>query len=157
MTQPALFEDGFEELFARALHGGHLSRLLDLAARRALDIGDAESLQLLRDVAPEVDDDYDPMPFIEANEWVVAKTDPAPIKHEYVLIRRATDWREQLRFVRWLRVTGELELFEGRRYPGRVVDGHRYWAMADLDHTIANRRRLPASGSVQLESPGGQR
>ena len=73
---------------------------------------------------------------------VGVRQDLADHPHEYVVISRSSDWREHLRFLQWLRHWGELELFKGRHYPYRTVDGFRYWAMS-LEHTIINRRKAP--------------
>lgn len=134
--------------FSDALNGGHLSEILDVATRGALaawEVGEPEELEaaldLLRDAAPDDPPvEYDPTSYIEANEWVFAKTMPKN-PHEYLLLRRSTDWREHLRFVRWLRVHGEPERFGGQLWPYRTVGEWRYWAGVDPNWTIVNRRR----------------
>jgi hypothetical protein len=128
--------------------------MADYAGRQLLDALEADSEDaeqvaaaqgLLRDVLPDPTEDWDPRPFIEAQTWVEAKS----MDHEYVILRTSSSWREQVRFIRWLRCWGTDEVFAGRKYRCRDVDGHHYWAMGPND-TIANRRRLP-SGSVSVQ------
>jgi hypothetical protein len=134
-----------------ALRSGRLSALCNLAGRRVLAAWEAdrpdelaEALALLRDVLPNVPEGYDPTPWIEAQPWVTARSGD----HQYVLIRRSTDWREQVRFLRWLRTTGFQERWgqRGETYRYKVVttsDGRwRYWP-SNADETISNRRREP--------------
>jgi len=132
--------------FAGALEGGHLVHLVSVAARGVLEGTEAEyaeALALLRDVLPsDPPESYDPVPYIEAQSWVFARTMPDN-PHEYVLLRRSTDWREHLRFLLWIRVHGEVERFKGRSYRYRTVGQFRYWALGP-DDTIINRRREPA-------------
>jgi hypothetical protein len=123
-----------------------LGGLADVAGRRVLaDPGDEAALALLREVLPEDPPaDFDPRPFIEANTWTYARTRPDN-PHEYLLIHKATSWREHLRFLRWLVVHGEVERWVDRKdYPYATVDGWRYWSLwAVNDEVILNRRREP--------------
>jgi hypothetical protein len=103
----------------------------------------AQAMSLLRDVLPpDPAEDYDPRGFVQANRWTFAKTMPDR-PHEYLLIHKSSDWREHLIFRRWLEVHGEVERWlDGRDYPGRVVDGQRYWSLCNAnDEVILNRRR----------------
>jgi hypothetical protein len=135
--------------FDKVLRGGHLSAMADCAARRVLgawEANDADALEramaLLRDVLPaDPPEDFDPSTYIGAHKWVFARTMPEN-PHEYVLIRRSTDWREHLRFLRWIRVWGDNELYRGVNYRYRTIGEWRYWALGPND-TIINRRRAP--------------
>jgi hypothetical protein len=132
-----------------ALHRGRLADLADVAGRRVLaDPTDGAALALLRDVLPEdPPEDWDPRPFIEANRWTYARTMPQN-PHEYLLLRKAHDWRTHLVFVRWLKVHGEIERWVDRRdYPYCTVDGWRYWTLLLVnDEVIINRRKAPEGG-----------
>lgn len=135
--------------------GGHFSELADFAARQVLWAwagchvveGDAvdeltAAVKLLGEVVVlDVPEEYDPRPYIAASEWTYARTMPQH-PHEYVVLRKSVDWREHLRFLRWIRVWGERELYKGTYYLYRVVDEWRYWAMGPND-TILNRRKEP--------------
>jgi hypothetical protein len=118
--------------------------MADYAGRRllaALEEGNAEeqaaAQALLRDVLPSAPpEDWDPSPYIRSQHWVTARTGD----HDYVVIRYSTDWREHLRFLRWLRAWGTVERFKGARYRYRDVGDHHYWAMVSPNDTIANRR-----------------
>jgi hypothetical protein len=132
--------------FDEALGGGQLAEMLSVAGRRVLDAiaqpQHEDVVALLRDVLPaDPPESYDPSPYIEAQTWVFAKTMPQN-PHEYVVLRRSTDWREHLRFLRWIRVWGDRELFKGTYYLYRTVGEWRYWALGPND-TIINRRREP--------------
>jgi hypothetical protein len=132
--------------FDEALQGGHLAAMLSVAGRRVLEaIGKQQfegAMALLRDTLPaDPGETYDPTAYIEAQDWVFAKTMPQN-PHEYALIRRSTDWREHLRFLHWIRVWGEDEVFKGLHYQYRTIGGWRYWALG-LNDTIINRRRDP--------------
>jgi hypothetical protein len=144
-VQQGLWGDGDPE-FENALRRGRLADLADLAGRRVLaDPTDEAAWALLRDVLPEDPPaEYDPRPFIAANTWTYARTRPDN-PHEYLLLHKSTDWREHLRFVRWLRVHGEVERWVDRRpYPYREVDGWRYWTLCLVnDEVILNRRKAP--------------
>jgi hypothetical protein len=146
--QPQLFEDDPDARFNRALRTGNYADIVAAAGRRLLEAIDSPecdhdtAVALLRDVLPDPPEDYDPRPFIAANTWTYAKTSEHP--HEYLLLRNSADWREHLRFLRWLRVFGEVERWlDGHRYRYRLVDGWRYWAMFSPNDTILNRRREP--------------
>jgi hypothetical protein len=123
-----------------------------VGARCVLDASEGElqdAMALLGDVAPaDPPESYDPTNYIEANDWTFAATMPEH-PHEYLLIRNSTDWRAHLRFVRWLRVHGAVERFQGRRYRYRLVGGRRYWALGPSD-TIVNRRVEPGAASPAL-------
>ena len=93
-----------------------------------------------------VDPDYDPRPYIAAKRWQFAKTMPAN-PHAYVLLRRSTDRGEHMRFLEWLRVTGDREKFWSKTYSYRTVDDYRYWALGPED-TIINRRLAPEAGGM---------
>jgi hypothetical protein len=142
----ALIQGDGDLEFDEAIEGGHLAALLSVAGRRVLEaIGKPQfegALALLRNVLPaDPGESYDPTPYIEAQDWVFAKTMPQN-PHEYVLIRRSTDWREHLRFLHWICVWGEDEVFKGSHYQYRTAGGWRYWALGPND-TIINRRRDP--------------
>jgi hypothetical protein len=138
------------------LHKADLAGLADFAVRRFLRawdlaLGDPDNDEVLEEfhaalalvndvIVVHVPFDYDPRPFIAANTWVYAKTMPKN-PHEYVVLRAATDWREQLRFGRWIRHWGETERFDGRPYKYMDVDDHHYWVMS-INDTIINRKRL---------------
>jgi hypothetical protein len=138
------------------LKGGHLVVIADCAATDVLawkallgDVRDstriealAEAMQLLQDVFPETPSRvyYDPRPYIAANAWTFASTMPRN-PHEYLMLRDSSDWREHLRFLRWIRSHGRTETFEGRQYKYQTVDEWRYWALAPND-TILNRHRV---------------
>lgn len=131
---------------------GSLAAMQDHALRRVLYGGlegaerDA-ALALLHDVCPpDPPESYDPRPWIAAQTWRTAQTGD----HQYVVIRKSTDWRGQLVFIRWLRVHGYAERFKGRTYFARDLDGYHYWAMVEVDHTIANRRQAFGAASVLL-------
>jgi hypothetical protein len=122
----------------------------DESVSRIQDFADA--LQLTRDLFPEVSESYDPSGYIHANAWTFAKTMPQH-PHEYLLIHKSTDWREHMRFLRFIVEHGELERYGGLDYFGVVVDGKRYWRMSgrwkangpaalNPDETIINRRDL---------------
>jgi hypothetical protein len=144
IEQQSLWDDGGDRVFGQALHGGNLAGILSVAGRRVLkaipdELAEDPAVALLRDVLPNPPESYDPRPYIEANTWVFARTMPEN-PHEYVMLRASTDWREHLRFLRWLRVYGEVERWlDGRRYRYRIVDGWRYWAMWSPNDTILNR------------------
>jgi hypothetical protein len=144
--QQGLWGEAADPEFEQALQRGRLAELADVAGRRVLvDPGDEAALALLRDVLPEdPPKDYDPRPYIEAHEWTYAKTRPEN-PHWYLLIRKSSDWREHLRFLRWIRVHGEIERWrDGRNYPYCTVDGWRYWALCNVnDEVIINRRKAP--------------
>jgi hypothetical protein len=132
--------------------------LLDLAAQRALAVYEAglqgeelaAAMTLLRDVAvADPGETYDPTPYIESQHWTFAKTMPQR-PHEYVHLSKSTDWREHLRFVRWLRLYGSLERFGGSLWPYRTVGAWRYWAGADPNWTIVNRRKAPVEPAPTL-------
>jgi hypothetical protein len=132
--------------FAEAIQGGHLAAMLSIAGRRVLEAIDEPQYEaavaLLHEVLPaDPGESYDPTSYIEAQDWVFAKTMPEN-PHEYVLIRRSTDWRAHLRFLHWIRVWGEDEVFKGWHYQCRTVGEWRYWALGPND-TIINRRRKP--------------
>jgi hypothetical protein len=95
-------------------------------------------IEQLRLLLPDPPDDYDPARFIAANRWQPSRDR----SHEYLLIHRCSDWRQQLVMVEWLRRTGEIEVFMGRRYRYRTVGAYRYWALARNEH-ILNRRPAP--------------
>jgi hypothetical protein len=142
--QQSFWTDDDDDRFNRAVRGGWLVNIISVAGRRVLNATDPqeyeEAIELLRDTLPEPPADYDPVPFIEANNWTFAKTRPES-PHFYVLLRNTSDWREHLRFLRWLRVYGEARKWrDGRTYIYRVVDGWNYWAMGPSD-TILNRSR----------------
>jgi hypothetical protein len=145
--QQAFFDDGHSDpIFQRALKTGNLAAILTVAVRRALrvipDDLDHPAIHVLRDACPDPPEDYDPRPYIAANYWVFASTMPEN-PHYYVMLKASTDWREHLRFLRWIR-RGVAEVWrDGRRYPYRYVDGYRYWAMPDPSWTIINRERQP--------------
>lgn len=135
-----------------ALRGGNRTTMVSVAGRAVLDAWDdgdeaalAEAMADLRSVLPVVEDGYDPGPYIAAQEWVVARTMPEN-PHSYVLIRNSTDYVEHLRFVDWLRRTGEVEVFNGRRYKGRTINWHRYWVLG-VNDTIVNRRKAPGGAA----------
>jgi hypothetical protein len=148
-TQQDFWGEDSDPEFQRALQRGRLGELADVAGRRVLaDPGDEAALVLLRDVLPaDPPEDYDPRPYIEANEWTYARTRPQN-PHEYLLLHKSTDWREHLRFLRWIRVHGEVERWLDRRdYPYRTVDGWRYWSLCLVnDEVIINRRKAPEGG-----------
>lgn len=133
---------------------GGLAAMYDTALRRVLyaGLGDekAAAIELLHDVCPpDPPEDYDPRPWIAQQAWVTARSGD----HQYVLLRCSTDWREQVRFIRWLRVWGYEEKFHGSKYRCRDIDGQHMWAMTDLNDTISNRRaipRAPSTASPQL-------
>ena len=141
--------------------GGHLAAVLDYALRRVLYAGlegdeRQQALELLRDACPDPPEDWDPRPYIASQEWVFAKTMPER-PHEYVHLSKSTDWRGHLLMNRWLRVTGELEKFvrPGVAVP-EEVEGWRYWAGADPNWTIVNRRVAPvALGATDVPLPLG--
>jgi hypothetical protein len=89
----------------------------------------------------ELPPDYDPRPFIAAQEWRFAKTMPWH-PHEYVMIHKATDAFEHVRFLVWIRLTGKIEVYKGSEYPHVEIDGYRYWALRP-EYTIINRRTAP--------------
>jgi hypothetical protein len=142
----AAIQQGFwgeDQEFVRSMQGGHLSVMLSHAARRVLkvipdELADDPSVALLRDLVPNPPEDFDPRPYIAANEWVFASTMPDH-PHEYVLIRHSTDWRTHILFGRWIRRYGQVERHMGRSYRYRAVDGWRYWVLGPND-TIINRR-----------------
>jgi hypothetical protein len=80
---------------------------------------------------------YTPRPYIAAQHWVFAKSMPDNA-HFYVLLKVSTDREAHLDFLSWIR-QGRSEVWQGRRYHYRVVDGWRYWALGPWD-TIINRR-----------------
>lgn len=100
-----------------------------------------ERIAELERLLPSPPRDYDPRPYIAANEWTFARTMPEN-PHEYVVIRKSTDPVEHMRFLAWLRAFGDLEHFKGRDYEYIEIDGWRYWAMGtdQLEQTIINRR-----------------
>ena len=143
IEQQSFFPDDSDPVLERTLRGGNMAGLLSVAGRRVLDVipdelADDPAVTLLRDVlGGDPPEDYDPRPYIAANEWTFASTMPEN-PHEYVLLRNSSDWREHLRFLRWIR-RGKVEVWrDRRRYRYRVVDGWRYWALGPND-TILNR------------------
>lgn len=143
--------------FDAALKKGHYSLLLDVAAREFLTAWQraigypgveesealAAALRLLTDVvAPWTPHDWDPRPYIESQSWVFAKTMPQR-PHEYVHLSKTTNWRGHMQMNRWLRSYGSLERYAGTKWPYKTVGGWRYWAGADPDWTIINRRKEP--------------
>lgn len=85
----------------------------------------------------EVPEDYDPRPYIAANEWRQART-YQDNPHQYLLWDRASDLLAQALLVKWIEVTGEGRKFRGRRYTYRELDGWLYWSMG----LTVNRRRV---------------
>jgi hypothetical protein len=133
-----------DERLLQAVRSGHLASLASYAGRQVLAAWDAddsealtEAMVLLRDVLPDPPEDYDPRPWIAAQPWKTAKRG-----EQYVVLRASTDWRGQLVFIRWLRVTGYEEWFYGKPYRCRDIDGFHYWAMTSPTDTISNRRAM---------------
>jgi hypothetical protein len=128
--------------------GGNLVLMGRVAARWLLEELEAgedatEAIALLDAVFPaDPPESYDPRPWIAAQEWVTARTPDNP--HEYVVLRRSTDWRTQLVVLRWLWLGARERWRDGRTYRYRTVDGFRYWHLG-LNDTIVNRERLPES------------
>jgi hypothetical protein len=114
---------------------GHRQKTVD-----AFNVAIAELQRLL----PSPPRDYDPRPYIEGNEWTFARTMPEN-PHEYVVLRKSSDPYEHLRFLAWIRASGNLEHYKGRDYEYVEVDGWRYWAMGtdQPEQTIINRRVAP--------------
>ena len=141
-------EDQDDAVLARTVAGGNLASLVSVAGRRLLKAIDSPdecdydaAVALLRDVLPNPTESYDPVPFIEMNTWTYAKSRPQS-PHEYVMLRNSVDWREHLRFIRWLRKFGEARRWrDGRTYRYRIVGEFHYWAMWSPNDTIANRSR----------------
>jgi hypothetical protein len=104
-----------------------------------------ESVAELARLLPSPPADYDPHPYIATNRWTYARTMPEN-PHEYVVLRKSTDPYEHLRFLAWIRGSGNLEHFKGRDYEFVEIDGWRYWAMGtdQLEQTIINRRVVPS-------------
>jgi hypothetical protein len=146
-TQQAFFDDGWSDpIFQSALKGGNLAGIYSVAIRRALAAipGDLDhpAIAVLRAVCPDPPEDYDPRPYIRANHWVFAVTAAATHPHEYLMLRSSSDWREHLRFLRWVRRGQREKWLDGRIYPYRLVDEWRYWALGSND-SILNRERRP--------------
>jgi hypothetical protein len=99
----------------------------------------------------ELPPDYDPRPFIAAQEWRFAKTMPWH-PHEYVMIHKATDAFEHVRFLVWIRLTGKIEVYKGSEYPYVEIDGYRYWALRP-EYTIINRRTAPPRMTLTRRCP----
>lgn len=98
--------------------------------------------------------EYDPTAYIESQRWRFASSMPDH-PHEYVLLRASSDAHAHLAFLDWIRTTGSIEVYRGRRYRYREVAGHRYWAMGPAD-TIINRRVVPGSDPT-LDYSGNRR
>jgi hypothetical protein len=147
-NQQALWEDdGFSDpIFQSALKGGNLAAIYSVAIRRALavipDDLDHPAIAVLRAVCPDPADDYDARPYIAANHWTFAVTAAETHPHEYVLLRNSTDWREHLRFLRWVRRGQRQKWRDGRIYSYRYVDDWAYWSLGPND-SILNRERRP--------------
>jgi hypothetical protein len=142
--QGVLWGEDLDEEFSRALRGGNLASIVSVAGRRVLEsIGQPEyddAIALLGDVLPNPPGDFNPVPYIEANDWTYAKTRPQT-PHFYVLLRNTTDWREHLRFLTWIRKYGQSRRWrDGRTYRTVWVDEFHYWALGPND-TILNRAR----------------
>jgi hypothetical protein len=105
-----------------------------------------------RDWKGELPPDHDPRPFISAQQWRYAKSMPWH-PHEYVMLHKSTDVFDHIRFLLWLRPTGEIEMYKGDPYRYREVDGYRYWALAPA-FTIINRRTAPHRTTVTRRCPG---
>jgi hypothetical protein len=149
IAQQSFWSDDHDPELERGLKSGHLVTILSVAARRVLKAIDSghdydAAVALLRDVLPNPPADYDPRPYVAAQAWTFAKTMPDN-PHEYVLIRKSTDWRAHLCVLSWLRAHGEVEKFMGRTYRFRTVDDHHYWVLGPSD-TIINRRKAPQGG-----------
>jgi hypothetical protein len=138
-VQPDLWGNDRDPEFELALRSGWIAELLIVAGRRVL-AGEDGALQLLADVlGGDPPHDYDPTQYIQANQWTYARTMPEN-PHEYLLIHRSSDWREHLRFVRFIRLHGFQERLGREMYrystPG---DGWRYWC-SNAYEAILNRR-----------------
>jgi hypothetical protein len=137
-----------------AENGGHYSLILRRAAQDALAAFQAgqrgrlaAAMVELGRVMPEAPKDFDPRPYIAANEWRYAKTRPQN-PHFYVLLVVSSDPYEHLRFLAWLQASEEVEDWGGKRFHYHEVDGWRYWALTNPNATIINRRVAP---EAQLE------
>lgn len=154
--------NGNHEIPPRIIATHHMADLADYAGRQVLrawenaqTAGDDHggqleleaAMKLLADLLVlDIPEEYDPRPYIAANEWVFARTMPTN-PHYYVVLPRSTDWREHLRFLRWIRVWGHTEMFKGYPYLYRVVDDNKYWALG-LNETILNRKQKDQDGQV---------
>jgi hypothetical protein len=138
------FWNDHDDKFQRALRGGNLASIVSVAGRRVLEAtGQPEyddAIALLRDVLPDPAPNFDPLPFIESNEWTYAKTRPES-PHFYVLLRNSSDWRTHLKFLTWIRKYGEARRWrDGRIYRTVWVGEFHYWALGPND-SILNRAR----------------
>ena len=86
---------------------------------------------------PVADEDYDPRPFIESEEWTFAKSMPDE-PHFYVVSQRATDRRGWRDFAGWIRRNGEWAEYREQRYRYATVDEWSYWVVG----RVINRRAL---------------
>jgi hypothetical protein len=145
VEQGALWGDPVLE---RVVRGGHMASMLSLGVGRFLEVLDRPhtddelqaAVDLLRDLYPSPGLMYDPTPYIEAQNWVYAKTMPEN-KHFYVVLRASTDWRAHMMFLRWIRLYGGDERFRSSWYRYMDVGEYHYWAMSSND-SIINRKEL---------------
>lgn len=129
-------------------HGGHMAAILGavgrdlLAAWRASDEGAlAEAMEELALCLPDPPEDYNPQPYLAAQQWATARSGD----HQYVLLARSTDPVEHLIVLEHIRRAGAIEHFMGRDYRYIEVDGWRVWAMPSPNATLLNRRMAPGA------------
>src|SRR6476619_1211128 len=85
-----------------------------------------------RDQPPLWDDgdQYDPLPYVESQQWTFATTGLDP--PEYLSPAASTDLAEHARLLAWLLTNPNVERYRGARYRWRLIGAHRYWPSRSL-------------------------
>jgi hypothetical protein len=90
--------------------------------------------------------------FIEANEWIFAKTMPE-VPHCYTLKHKADDKDEFIEFANYIKDNGIQMKWGPYQRPYLDIGDYRYWVMDKNpnDAKIINREEIKVSKAVAIE------